>query len=149
MEADERATADRNPRRRSGHHVMIASAMVALIMPDRADHGELVERRGQSRHVLGEMDARDFRRDRLKLASDLQRCFGFWIEGLEVCRPTIHPNQNACFRLSRTPRSVGRGCGDTASAQGVGQPAAKQASNSKTQTIAAAKTFTVSRSKHG
>ena len=43
MEADERAAADGNARRGAGHHVVVARAVVALVVADRADHRELVE----------------------------------------------------------------------------------------------------------
>ena len=57
MEADERPAADRNARRRTGHHVVVAGAVVALVVADRADDGQLVACRRERLHMLGEEDA--------------------------------------------------------------------------------------------
>ena len=60
MEADERAAADRNPRRGAGHHVVVAGAVVALVVADRADDRRTCRRSPASRcHVLREVHAGD------------------------------------------------------------------------------------------
>ena len=64
VEADERAAADRDPRRGAGHHVVVARAVVALVVADRPHDGELVGDRRQPLHVLGEVDAGDLGGDR-------------------------------------------------------------------------------------
>ena len=70
MKADEGAAADGNSRRRAGHHVMVARAVVPLIVADRADHREFVGDRTQPLHVLREPHAGDLRRDRVELAAE-------------------------------------------------------------------------------
>ena len=59
MKADEGSATDRNARRCSRHHVVIARAVVALVVTDRAHDRELVGDRGQTRKVLREVHARD------------------------------------------------------------------------------------------
>ena len=113
MEADKRAAADRDPRRGAGHHVMVAGAVVALVVAHRTDDGELVSDLRQLGHVLGELDPRHARRDRRKLTTDLGRGIGLGVEGLEVRRAAIHPDQNAVG--GGTPRRIGRPrCADEA-----------------------------------
>ena len=87
MKADERAAADRNARRRAGHHVVVAGAVVALVVADRADDAQLVADRGQPLHVLGKVDAGNLGGDRARtrrgsrrgasgLGSNVSKCDG-------------------------------------------------------------------------
>ena len=109
MKADERSAADRNPRWRAGHHVMVAGAVVPLVVADRADDGQLVGDAGQPGHVLREVHAGDLGLDRRELAADLGRRVGLGIERLEVRRPAIHPDQDATGRaLGRRRLSAGQ-----------------------------------------
>jgi len=100
MKADERAAADGNSRRRAGHHVVVARAMVALVMTDRANDGELIGDGPQPLHVLREAHAGDFGWNRVELAAEFDRRFGFGVKRFVVRRPAVHPNEDARFGRS-------------------------------------------------
>ena len=98
MKADKRAAADRDARRRAGHHVVIARAVIALIVADRADDGQLVGDVREPLHVLRELDARRARLDWLKLAADLARGVWFRVERLVMGGAAVHPDEDAASR---------------------------------------------------
>ena len=52
MKADKRSTPDRNAGRGTGHHVVIAGSMIALIMPNGSNQGVLVEDPSKIHHML-------------------------------------------------------------------------------------------------
>ncbi len=141
MKADERAAADRNPRRRAGHHVVIAGAVVPLVVANRADDRQLVGDAGQPRHVLREVDAGHLGADGLELAANLGRRVGLGIERLEVRRPAVHPNQDATRRPFRWRAASAR---RPSQPQQVDQAAAGQHAQPQLQAIAARHSFAVS-----
>ena len=99
MEADVGTASDRNPGWGSGRHVVVACPVVALFMADGADERKLVRDACQARHVLANLHARCFGRNRVELATHFTGSFGLRIEGFVVCRPAIEPNQDAALRL--------------------------------------------------
>jgi hypothetical protein len=56
--------------------------------------------------MLADLDSWDIGIDRLELAADLYWSFGLGVEGLEMGRSTVHPNQDAASRFS----SCGQAC---------------------------------------
>ena len=100
METDKRAAPDRNPRRRTGHHVMVAGTMIALVVPYRPDDGKFVRDRSHLFHVLGIVNAADLGLNRLELAADFNRSQRLGVESLVVGRTAIQPNQNARVGLA-------------------------------------------------
>ena len=84
---------------------MVARSVIGLIVTDRPDRGELVRNRSQPLHVLGELNAGQLGRDRIELAPNLGWSGWLGIEGLEVSRSSVHPNQDATLGHRRRSRS--------------------------------------------
>ena len=95
METDESPTSDRDARRSTGHHVMVASTVVRLVVMYGSNDRILVRNLGQLRQVLANTYARNIGFDGPKLASNLSGSFWFRIECFEMGRTAIHPNQDA------------------------------------------------------
>src|SRR4029077_367375 len=84
MKTDECAATDGNPWRRAGHHVMISGPVVRLIVPDRANDGELVGASGEPGQCFAELHTRRPRLDWRQLPSDLNRSFRLGVERFEM-----------------------------------------------------------------
>ena len=95
MKRDKRAAAHGHGRRRTGHQVVIAAAVIGILVADRADDGELVGRRREVRHDLRKMRAGNLRFDGAKCTANFSRCVGFGIKRLEMGGAAIHPHQDA------------------------------------------------------
>ena len=133
MEADEGAAADRDARRGAGHHVVVAGAVVALVVADRADDRQLVGDGRQARQVLREVDAGNLRVDRRELAAEFLRRVRLGIEGFVVGGAAVQPDQDAAVRLAVESARTGAG---TAAAE-RGQAAAEDAAQTELKTVAA------------
>ena len=130
VKADERSATDRDPRRRSGHHVMIAGPVIPLVVADRADHGRLVGDARQPRHDLRVVDAGDLRPDHAELAANLGRRVRLGVEGLVMRRPAVHPDEDAAARR----RSLGARRG--AEADEIGEAGPGESAQAELQGVA-------------
>ena len=105
MKAHKRPTAHGNPGRGAGHHIVVACPMIALIVADGADDGQLVGNRGQLRQFLTVMDTGNAGLNRVEFPSDLFGSVRFGVECLVVGRASIEPDQDARSGLgSHHPR---------------------------------------------
>src|SRR5438132_800176 len=66
-----------------------------FIVRERADDGAMMHLAGHSREPFAYEDARRGRADYAELASDLARRARFRIEGIELRRTSIHPEEDA------------------------------------------------------
>src|SRR5262245_12746304 len=110
MKADERSATNGNPRRTARHHVMVAGTVVALFMSNRSNHGELVRAGGQAWQCFAKLNAGNLGGNRRQLPADLGRRIWLRVEGFEMRRATVQPNQNAALgrRTNSGRRSLGR-----------------------------------------
>ena len=88
-------TVHRHRRRRTGHHIMIAATVVGILVADRADDGHLVERLGQSRHSLAELNTRHRGWDGIKFTAHIGRGIRLRVEHLIMRRATVEPDEDA------------------------------------------------------
>jgi hypothetical protein len=79
---------------------MIPRAVIALVVTDRTDDGIFVGHLSQLGHVLADLNTRDVGFNRFEFATNLTGSFRLQVKRLQVCRSTIHPNQNATAGLA-------------------------------------------------
>ena len=88
--------------------VLIASTVIALVVTNGSNRGELVGDRSQSLHVLGEVDSGKLCGNGLELTSNFCWSFHFWIQRFEVSRASIHPDKyNAGGRRNQARNRFG------------------------------------------
>ena len=121
------------------HHVVVAGAVVALVVADGADDGELVGDGGELFHGLGEVDAGDIRFNRLVVAPDFLGGVGLGIEGLVVAGAAVHPDEDAA-RLGLGD-AVERGA--AAEAEGIDQATADEGAQAESEAVSAGDRFAV------
>ena len=87
---------------------MVASTVVWVLVADRANDGHLVERLGQPRHSLAELNTRDRGWNGIKFTAHIG--WGVWlrVERLIMRRSTIEPDEDT-VNLIRTRFTDGPG----------------------------------------
>ncbi len=92
VETNKRSTAHWNTRRGTGHHVMVASTVIALVVADRTDDGTLVSKLGELFHLLAKMNASDRCLDSAKFTADFLRCTWLGVEHFVMSGSAVHPD---------------------------------------------------------
>ena len=101
---------------------MISGTVVSLVVTDRTDNRQLVCHPRQFSAMPGEKDPGQAGLDRLVLSTDFLWCIRLGVEGLVMCRSTIHPDQDACASLS-----LRQGTACSGRSQGIGKADPEQA----------------------
>jgi len=95
MKANERAATDRDARRSAGHHIVVTSTVIRLVVAYRPNDRILVGDLCELWQVFANTYPGHVGFNWPKFTSNLDGSFGLRIKGLEMRWPTIHPNQDA------------------------------------------------------
>jgi hypothetical protein len=94
VKADKCAATDWDSRWCTGHHVVVACAVVALVVADGAYDGVFISDACKLWQVFADLDTCDVGIDGLEFTANFDGSFRLWVEGFEVGWPAIHPDQD-------------------------------------------------------
>ena len=100
MKGHEGTAAHRHGRRRTGHQVVVATAVIGILVRQRAKDGTAVRDLGQFRNTVGKMDTGNARLDGLEFPANLRRRVRLRVEALIMTGAAILPDHDDIHALA-------------------------------------------------